>query len=153
MIMTLAQIEKLVRRISEVLDQPALETQAAKLAQDGEPAMTTFTIDWLAGLFGSDLKRAVERTHATRWTKEPWVLGAFSAASPGGQGARKALSDTLGGNLWFADEAVQETLWCTVAGAWDAGDNGTYLKARPRLVPGTSRKLLHPQADFVPFPV
>ena len=40
----------------------------------------------------------------------------------GAQGARKALSEPLGGHLWFAGEAVHETLWGTVAGAWDAGE-------------------------------
>ncbi len=95
---------------------------AADLAGDGEAAMTTFAIDWLAGLFGSGLKRAVERTHATRWTKEPWVLGAFSAAAPGGQWARKVLSEPLDERLWFAGEAAHETLWGTIAGAWEAGE-------------------------------
>ena len=95
---------------------------AADLAGDGEAAMTTFAIDWLASLFGSGLKRAVERTHATRWTKEPWVLGAFSAAAPGGQWARKALSEPLDERLWFAGEAAHETLWGTIAGAWEAGE-------------------------------
>jgi monoamine oxidase len=95
---------------------------AADLAGDGEAAMKTFAIDWLVGLFGSDLKRAVERTHATRWTKEPWVLGAFSAAAPGGQWARKTLSEPLDERLWFAGEAAHETLWGTIAGAWEAGE-------------------------------
>ncbi len=95
---------------------------AADLAENGEAVMTTFAIDWLAGLFGANLKRAIERTHATRWTKEPWVLGAFSAASPGGQWARKALSEPLDERLWFAGEAVHETLWGTIAGAWEAGE-------------------------------
>jgi monoamine oxidase len=95
---------------------------AADLAEDGEAALTTFAVDWLAGLFGSDLKRAIKRTHATRWVKEPWVLGAFSAASPGGQWARTALSESLSERLWFAGEAVHETLWGTVGGAWEAGE-------------------------------
>jgi monoamine oxidase len=84
--------------------------------------MTAFAVDWLIGLFGSDLKRAVKRTQATRWAKEPWVLGAFSAAAPGAAGARKALSEPVGGHLWFAGEAVHETLWGTLAGAWEAGE-------------------------------
>jgi monoamine oxidase len=95
---------------------------AANLAGDGEGAMTAFAVDWLIGLFGSDLKRGVRSTQATRWTKEPWVLGAFSAAAPGAAGARKALSEPVGGHLWFAGEAVHETLWGTVAGAWEAGE-------------------------------
>jgi len=95
---------------------------AADLVEDGEGAMTTFAIDWLTGLFGTNLRRAVERTQATRWTKEPWILGAFSAASPGGQWARTALSEPLGERVWFAGEAVHETLWGTVAGAWEVGE-------------------------------
>jgi hypothetical protein len=108
---------------------------ATSLAEQGEAAMTAFAIDWLAGLFGSDLRRAVERTHATRWTKEPWALGAFSATSVGGQGARKALSEPLAGHLWFAGEAVHETLWGTVGGAWDAGERAAEAAVK-RLGPG-----------------
>ena len=94
----------------------------AGLAEEGEAAMTAFALDWLAGLFGSDVKQAVRRTHATRWNQEPWALGAFSAASPGGQWARRALSEPMKEQLWFAGEAVHETLWGTVGGAWEAGE-------------------------------
>ncbi len=94
----------------------------AALAEQGEAAMTAFAIDWLAGLFGAEVKQAVRRTHATRWNKEPWALGAFSAAAPGGQWARKALAEPLHNQLWFAGEAVHETLWGTVGGAWEAGE-------------------------------
>src|SRR5262249_15566490 len=55
----------------------------AGLAEEGEAAMVAFALDWLAGLYGSAVKQAVRRTHATRWNKEPWVLGAASAAPPG----------------------------------------------------------------------
>jgi monoamine oxidase len=94
----------------------------AGLAEEGEAAMVAFALEWLTGLYGSDVKRAVKRTHATRWNKEPWVLGAASAASPGGQGARKILSDCLRNRVWFAGEAEHETLWGTVGGAWESGE-------------------------------
>ena len=67
------------------------------------------------------MKKAVKRTHATRWNTEPWALGAFSAASPGGQGARKTLMEPLRDRIWFAGEAMHETLWGTVGGAWESG--------------------------------
>jgi monoamine oxidase len=92
------------------------------LAEEGEAAMVAFALDWLARLYGSEVKQAVRRTHATRWNKEPWVLGAASVAAPGGQWARKALSEPLRERLWFAGEAVHETLWGTVGGAWEAGE-------------------------------
>ena len=71
---------------------------------------------------GSEVKQAARRTHATRWNKEPWVPGAFSAVSPGGQWARRALAEPLRERLWFAGEAAHETLWGTVGGAREAGE-------------------------------
>jgi Flavin containing amine oxidoreductase len=53
----------------------------AGLAEEGEAAMVAFALDWLSSLYGSAVKQAVRRTHATRWSKEPWALGAFSAAA------------------------------------------------------------------------
>lgn len=92
------------------------------LAADGEAAMTAFALDWLGELYGADLRKAVKRTSATQWNDEPWVLGAVAAASPGGQPARRTLMEPVRDRLWFAGEAVHETLWGTVAGAWESGE-------------------------------
>jgi monoamine oxidase len=92
------------------------------LAAKGEAAMVDFALGWLGGLYGTDLKNAVKRRHATRWNDEPWVLGATSAASPGAQSARRILLEPLGNRLFFAGEAAHETLWGTVGGAWESGD-------------------------------
>jgi hypothetical protein len=92
------------------------------LASRGEGAMTAFALDWLAKLYGSDVKKAVKRKSATNWNKQPYVLGASSAAAPGGQPARRLLMQPLGSRVWFAGEAVHETLWGTVGGAWESGD-------------------------------
>jgi len=51
------------------------------------------------------MKNLVQRRHATRWNEEPWVLGAFSAASPGGQSARRVLMEPLQPHCNFAGEA------------------------------------------------
>ncbi len=93
-----------------------------ELSSQGEGAMVGFAVDWLANLFGADVRKAVRRTLATRWNAEPWVLGAFSAASPGGQPGRKALMEPVRNRIWFAGEAVHETLWGTVGGAWESGE-------------------------------
>jgi len=37
------------------------------------------------------------------------LTAAFSAASPGGEWARKALAEPLRDRLWFAGEAVHDT--------------------------------------------
>jgi monoamine oxidase len=93
-----------------------------ELSAQGEEAMVDFALSWLGNLYGADLKKAVKRSHATRWNDAPWTLGAFSAASVGGQGSRRALMEPVRERLWFAGEAVHETLWGTVGGAWESGE-------------------------------
>lgn len=92
------------------------------LAAQGDAAMAAFAVDWLAGLFGADVKKAVKRTHVTNWAKEPWVLGSFSAAPPGAQGARRTLTEAVRERVFLAGEAVHDTLWGTVGGAWESGE-------------------------------
>lgn len=94
----------------------------ADLAASGEPEMISFALDWLTGLYGPDIRKAVKRTSATRWNHEPWTLGAFSAAAPGGQWARAALAEPVRDRIFFAGEATHETLWGTVGGAWASGE-------------------------------
>jgi len=92
------------------------------LAGLSEAAMVDFAADWLAGLYGAEVKKAIKRSHATRWNQEPWALGAFSAAAPGGQGARRTIMEPVHDVVWFAGEAAHETLWGTVGGAWESGE-------------------------------
>jgi monoamine oxidase len=92
------------------------------LAAHGDAAMVDFAADWLAGLYGADVKKAIKRSHATRWNNDKWTQGAFSAAAPGGQGARRTLMEPVDDAVWFAGEAAHETLWGTVGGAWESGE-------------------------------
>jgi monoamine oxidase len=92
------------------------------LAAKGDAAMFDFAQSWLTGLFGIDAGKAVKRRTATHWNDEPWVLGAFSAAAPGGQPSRRVLMEPVNDRIWFAGEAAHETLWGTVGGAWESGE-------------------------------
>jgi monoamine oxidase len=92
------------------------------LAGQGAAAMTAFALDWLTGLYGADIRKAVKRTHATQWNADPWSLGAFSCAAPGGQWARTAIAEPVRDRIFFAGEATHETLWGTVGGAWLSGE-------------------------------
>src|SRR3954471_10434007 len=85
-----------------------------ELSGQGEAAMIDFATGWLAHLSGVEVKKAIGKTHATRGAREPWALGAFSAASPGGQAGRRTLMEPVRERLFFAGEAVHETLWGTV---------------------------------------
>jgi monoamine oxidase len=92
------------------------------LSAQGEAAMIDFAAEWLAGLYGAEVKRSIGRRKVTRWNAEPYALGAWSAAAPGSQGARRQLMDRIADDVWYAGEAAHETLWGTVGGAWESGE-------------------------------
>jgi monoamine oxidase len=92
------------------------------LAAQGEAAMIDFAAEWLAGLYGAEVKKSIGRKYATRWSTEPFALGAWSAAVPGSQSARRQLLDRIADDVWYAGEAAHETLWGTVGGAWESGE-------------------------------
>jgi monoamine oxidase len=91
------------------------------LAGQGDKAMVEFAVEWLSGLFGPNVKKAVGRTQTTQWSKEQWTQGAIATASPGWQGARRILMEPVRNRVFFAGEAVHETAWGTVGGAWESG--------------------------------
>ena len=101
-----------------------------ELSAKGSKEMIAFAIDWLDNLYGAGLKRTAGRAYATNWNQEPWVLGAMSAASPGGQFARRALMEAMNNRVWFAGEAAHERLWGTVGGAWESGDRAAVAALR-----------------------
>jgi monoamine oxidase len=117
------------------------------LSAHGEAVMVDFAADWLAGLYGSDVKKAIKRSHATRWNHEPLTLGAFSAAAPGWQSARRILAEPVQGAVWFAGEAIHETLWGTVGGAWESGERAADAALR-RL--GPAKEAAPAQAEATP---
>jgi monoamine oxidase len=117
------------------------------LSGQGEKAMADFAREWITKLFGSEAASAVQKTSVTRWNASPYVMGAMSAASPGGQLSRKILSEPVG-NVFLAGEATHETLWGTVDGAWESGERAAEaalrkigaLKDDPADVPTQSTK-------------
>ena len=92
-----------------------------ELVTQGEAAMIAFANDWMAETFGGGARGIVKRAMATRWSDDPLIRGSFSAASPNNADARRILLEPMRDRVWFAGEAVHDTLWGTVGGAWDSG--------------------------------
>ncbi len=91
------------------------------LSAQGEGAMTAFALEWLRKLFGGDVAKSVKHSAVTNWNGASYAMGAMSAALVGGQPSRKILMEPLG-PLFFAGDAVHDTLWGTVGGAWSSGE-------------------------------
>ncbi|WP_315836445.1 NAD(P)/FAD-dependent oxidoreductase [Bradyrhizobium prioriisuperbiae] len=99
------------------------------LAARGDAAMVAFATEWLVKLFGSDIAGSIKRSSTTRWDAAPYVLGAMSAAAPGGQAGRRVLMEPSGA-LFLAGEATHETQWGTVGGAWESGERAAEAALR-----------------------
>ena len=84
--------------------------------------MFDFAQSWLTVCSGPTPARRSSAGTPPHWNDEPWVMGAFSAAAPGGQPSRRVLMESVNDRIWFAGEAVHETLWGTVGGAWESGE-------------------------------
>jgi monoamine oxidase len=123
------------------------------LSAQGQAAMVNFAGEWLAKLYGNQVTKAVNRASATRWNADPLALGAMSAAAPGGHAARAVLAEPVNDALWFAGDAVHETLWGTVGGAWESGEraadgvlrflSGARQPAAEERRPVRKRRLVH----------
>jgi monoamine oxidase len=120
------------------------------LSAQGEKAMAAFAVEWLTKLYGSEIGAAVKATGVTRWNAQPFILGAMSAAAPGGQLSRRILTEPIG-CMYLAGEATHETLWGTVDGAWESGERaadaalrriGGVREATPQ-APAPTRKHRH----------
>ena len=82
---------------------------------------TEAALEGLISVFGSDIRKAVRKTHLTNWADDPWALGAYAAATPGNLKSRQALSQPVAERLFFAGEAVIPE-WATQAtAAWLSG--------------------------------
>ncbi|MEP9354910.1 FAD-dependent oxidoreductase [Xanthobacter sp. KR7-65] len=95
---------------------------ATGLADSPPDAAAAFVKAALTREFGADTAARLGKVFATRWSKEPWALGAFSCALPGFGNMRRAFTETVAGRLVFAGEHAHETLWGTVGGAWLSGE-------------------------------
>lgn len=95
---------------------------AAELAERPPEAAHAFLREALTREFGTRTAAEVGRIHATRWSREPWALGAFSSAQPGFGTLRRPFTEEVSGKLLFAGEHAHETLWGTVGGAWLSGE-------------------------------
>ena len=71
----------------------------------------------------------MKKSSATRWNAAPFALGAMSVAGPGGQASRKVLTEPIG-CMYLAGEAIHETMWGTVDGAWESGERAAEAALR-----------------------
>jgi len=107
--------------------QPCIEgffggSFARELANAGDGALATQSIDEIAGFLGNDIRRKLKPLRESRWTHDPFARGAYSHALPGHAGDRAVLTAPVDGRLFFAGEATSPNFFTTTHGARDSGE-------------------------------
>ena len=101
-----------------------------EMSDAGGAAMAAFVSDLLADHFGAEARKYMGRSEAVRWSREQWVLGGVSAAAPGSGANRRLLAEPVSERIFFAGEALHESWWGTVAGAWISGERAAAAALR-----------------------
>ncbi len=94
----------------------------SELERAGEEAAIAFALDQLESMLGSDVRRHFQRGTMAGWEGDPLARGAYSAALPGGFGARRALAEPLGERVFFAGEAMATPYATLITGAHMHGE-------------------------------
>jgi monoamine oxidase len=95
---------------------------ARELEQAGEAAAGRFVLDPLLEIFGHKLKTRLRGVRQTRWGIDPFALGSYAVARPGGAAMRTVLARPVADRLLFAGEACAADGWAaTAAGAHRSG--------------------------------
>ena len=95
---------------------------ARELEGAEEAAAADFALEPLVRIFGASIRRRLKGVRQTRWSVDPFSLGSYSVARPGGADLRATLAESLADRLLFAGEACADQGWAaTVAGAHRSG--------------------------------
>ena len=93
-----------------------------KLSAAGTDAAVDFALGEVVKMVGSDARKHFIKGHLTGWAGNPWVYGAYAAATPGHYGARAELAKPLADRLFFAGEAVAGPYIMLCSGAYMSGE-------------------------------
>ena len=94
---------------------------AESLERGGLAGAFDFALGELVGLFGAGFRATVRPLAFHGWRNDPWAMGAYSYARPGGAGSRLTLAAAVDNRLFFAGEACSPQSYSTAHGAYRTG--------------------------------
>lgn len=94
---------------------------AREMEARGLDGAADFAIEELCGLLGSQWRKRLRLIAGSTWGRADYILGGYSHALPGRAAARRTLATSIDERIRFAGEAVSETEFSTVHGAYRTG--------------------------------
>ncbi len=91
-------------------------------------------VDYVLGemerMLGSSVRRTFVKGTATAWGNDRWSLGSYASAKPGAYMMREVLRRPVAERIFFAGEACHRTIWATVDGAHQSGQETAGVVSR-----------------------
>lgn len=91
-------------------------------------------IDYALGeierMLGSSVRKTFVKGTATDWGNDKWSLGSYASAKPGAYVMRQVLRRPVADRIFFAGEACHRTIWATVGGAHQSGQETARVVSR-----------------------
>lgn len=92
-----------------------------ELENDGMEAAIDFGAQYVQSLAGTGSGSDLISGTFTRWSHNPWTLGSYAAARPGGLPSRESLRRSIDDRLFFAGDACHPEGSSSVSRAHDSG--------------------------------
>lgn len=102
---------------------------ARELSNTGEQEMPLIR-EMLRAHFGGDIARQITWSSVVRWNKDEWFLGSHAVAQPGFARVRQVLMEPVHERIFFAGEALHDTQFGTLGGAWASGERAANAALR-----------------------
>lgn len=100
---------------------------AKSLDATGGNAPIDYALATMESMFGSSVSGAFVKGNNSGWLSDPYSLGAFTYAMPGGTPLRNTLATPIGNQIFFAGEALSALKHGTLPGAYDSGQAAARL--------------------------
>lgn len=103
---------------------------ARDLEAGGLAGFADFAIAEICAALGSSWKARLRPLCVSAWASDPYAMGSYSHALPGGWARRAQLAEPVDGRIFFAGEATSPHDFSTAHGAWQSGERAAREAAR-----------------------
>ena len=91
------------------------------LMKENEETRVNLALEEIKKLFGNRIEQSLVKGVASSWRNNSYTLGAYASAELGASTMRKHLRESIAEKVFFAGEACHRSMWASVAGAHQSG--------------------------------
>ena len=91
------------------------------LMNENEETRVNLALEEIKNIFGNRIEQSFVKGVASSWRSNSYTQGAYASAELGASTMREFLRESIADKVFFAGEACHRTMWASVAGAHQSG--------------------------------